>query len=190
MVTAKDTAKKDEDNAVELSRKISDFVLFLAKKKGMSQGAVADAMGYSRSSFCQMLNSKDASRLWRLPTLCGVCRVLGISLEKLIESAQKWEPGQNNMSAALCFIADLTEPRSMKRLKSLIEYNSPENLHPQMRLFEIGCKLFVSDYLSGKLSDEEAYRLIEQAEAERKTEKKDPLPLWAQLAEMYEDQKP
>ena len=48
---------------------------------------------------------------------------------------------------------------------------------------------FVSDYRAGKLSDQDALRLLRQAEEERCMEKAEGarLPLWVALAEMYEE---
>ena len=80
------TKKHMEDDvaAIALAHRVSQVVLALAKKKGMTQSEVARRIGYARSSFCQMVNTQDISRLWRLPALCAVCRVLGISVADLV----------------------------------------------------------------------------------------------------------
>ena len=185
------TNKTDEVRAIELSRRLSTLVLALAKRSGMSQGAMADAMGYSRSSFCQMLNTSDASRLWRLTTLCSASRVLGVSVGELVTAAESDdEVGIFDVNEeGLHFSTFNTEPRSMERLRAIIWHVTKKGVRPQdLRFFELGCRRFVTDFKKGKLADVDALHLLQQAEEERSKEQDESvrLPLWAALAELYE----
>ena len=182
--------QSDADNkaAVELSEKISRVVLHIIRARGLTQSRVAQELGYTRSSFCQMLNSREVARLWRLPALCGLCRVLGIQIDELIATAYRGAE-QEDLGEATLWVATVgTEPRSTERLQEIIFEVTGRNAEQSgVRLFEIGCKDFVADYRAGKLSDRDAFRILRQAEDERCVEKVETarLPLWAALAEMY-----
>ena len=186
---AKEQSERDVDAAVDLSTKISRVVLHIIKSRGVTQSSVAHALGYTRSSFCQMLNASEASRLWRLPALCGLSRVLGVPVEDLITTACRWTEQEDLGMASLWIITVGTEPRSSERLQEIIyEVMGRSADQSGVRLFELGCGQFVADYKSGRLSDKDALRILRQAEDERLTERDEArrLPLWASLAGMYE----
>lgn len=175
-----------ERAAVELSGKISEVVLYIAKMKGVSRGKLADQMGYSRSAFSQMLNSTDTSRMWRLTTLCAVAGALGMPLSTLVHMAEQWNGESIDDTTLIALYTAGSEPQSSDRLERIISATAKQGMaivsekECSLRVLSIGCKSFVDDYLSGKLGDCEAYKLMVKAKNGA-----DDLPFWAVLSEEY-----
>ena len=185
---AKQVPKAYEDGAVTLSENLSGVILALMKKEGLTQAALARKLGVTRPSMCEMLNSRDPARLWRLPALVGVCDALHVEIDQLFAVARVWKRDASDPAYGLWIYTLNTLPCTRERLQEIIYFVAGENTaQVDVKLFELGCSALVRDYIAGRITDEQMARILSQAQAERlaETDQDKRLPLWAVAAGMY-----
>ena len=194
----------DEKTAVTLGQRLSKLILHLAARRGFNQATFAEQIGYSRASFNQIVNSHDTARLWRLPGLCAVSRVLGVPLSDLIRAAENLnESDITDIPLSLSLAG--TAPRSAERLSALIK--EAINSYPELdeilygenyeallgcriKEIELGAPDFYLHYTSGKIGDPDALAILSAAVHYVHTHGGlGVFPLWAALKEEYEDLK-
>lgn len=194
----------DENTAVALGQRLSKLILHLAARRGFNQSTFAERIGYSRASFNQIINSHDTARLWRLPGLCAVSRVLDVPLSDLIRAAENASDFDiNDLPLSLTLAG--TEPHSEERLSALIKeaINSypelDELLYGENHEAYFGCRLkeielgapdFYTHYMSGKLGDPDALAILSGAFHYASTHGGlGNYPLWSAIKEEYADMK-
>lgn len=165
--------RPDEAAAIELGHRISDLVVKIARQRGITQVALATELGYSRASFCQILHTNSLSRQWKLSTLCGVARVLGIELSDLFKAAASDDSGDS-----FVLMLSGTQPRSPERLALIIRQaikgypdadfvifgeNYDALFGCRIKDFELGAPEFYGAYISGNLGDPDALCILNSA---------------------------
>lgn len=179
----------DQNVAIQLSNQISELVVHLYKKRGFTQQRFAAAIGYTRPGFNQMIHSKDASRLWRLPAICAAARVLGADPVELISAARQWKPEPDLRVKSLCLLTLGTDQGSDERF-SIVVKDAAESLAAHGDLDKdcsaeyaaIGAPRTLEAYRSLRMSDEELFQLTQDAIADHPK-----LPVWAALGK-YEQE--
>ena len=120
-----------------------------------------------------IIHSESLSRQWKLSTLCGVSRVLGISLTDLFKAAASGESDD-----AFVLLLSGTQPCSPERLSLIIRQalkgypDADEVIYGEnydalfgcrIKDFELGAPDFYGDYSSGKLGDPDALAVLNAA---------------------------
>lgn len=183
----KNISPEDRQATVDLSRNIAAVVSKLLRSRGISQSRLAEMMGYTRSSMSQMLNPADITRAWRLKALVALSRALETPLSQIIMMAEAWSDDQVDEDAIKLSVVMIgTEPQSPERLQQIINEVSPGLQGEDVSLFEIGAPAFYDAYVTGDLTDLEAFDVLKRVSENRgisSTGKE--LPLWASVARGY-----
>ena len=183
----KNVSPEDKNATVDLCRNISAVVLKILRTRGLPQSKLASMMGYTSSSMSQMLNPSDITRAWRLKALVALSRALETPLSQIIAMAEAWSDDQvDEDEVKLSIVMIGTEPQSPERLQQIIDEAGGERPGEEVMLFEIGCPAFYAAYVTGDLTDLEAFDVLKRAAENRGlTATGKPLPLWAAVAQTY-----
>ena len=153
---------EDEKRVIALNKAISSVVLGLCKRRGLTQKALAEKMGYTRTSLNFVLKSRSMQRLWKLQYLMLAAEALGVSVTDIVSAAEGVLPCRLNLEVAQ------TEERSPERLERILRYAAGsdesnkelDDLAFSSNRFKWTCTGVYKDYIAGVLSDEELLRLL------------------------------
>lgn len=178
-----DLEERGLEEAIEFSRKISETVVQLYKRKGYTQAKFASEIGYRRSSLCQILHATESARLWRLPAICAAARVLGLSPIELLTIAAATEVTPDVRAATLSLVTMGTESGSPERFTLIVEDAVADLKRANVKeecsyeFISLSSKELVADYAEGKLSDLSLYERVKVA-----VELYPDVPVWAAIA--------
>lgn len=167
---------EDEEAALALAGKITHVVTCLMSSAGYSQARFAKEIGFSRTTFNQVLKSTGGNHIWRLPMLCAVARVLHVSVASILQAAESDKPEVLRELAHKSLLW-ATKPGSPERLRRLIiqaltifiEVLDPEDYENKYKCtpleIEQGAPEFYAAFSSGVLSDTEVMVILKRANA-------------------------
>lgn len=184
----KNVSREDKEATAKLARNLTSVVLGILRSRGMTQMALAEATGYSRSSISQVFSSTMVDRKWTLKMLVAVAHALETAPSQLLSMAEAWSDEQQNRDELELSIQTFgTDPQTPERLQAIIigvcgSLSTSEDIS----LYQIGCAKLYNDYIKGNITDLEAHDILTRAAAQRGTTSAgDPLPLWAAAAQNY-----
>ena len=178
------TDPRDQEAALELSRKLTSVIMYCMEYGGISQAKFAQEIGLSRSSLNQIFKARSNKHLWRLPQLCAVARALHVSVTDLFSTAEDGGDEERNPAETLAYKAMLydTRPGSPERLQRMIVSNyritaalfEEDDSVSERADFDVICKCtpleleqgapeFYKAYFGGKLDEREAEEAVRKA---------------------------
>lgn len=87
------TFPADEEAARLLSDGLSRFLRDILAHTAYTQTTFAQAIGFSRVTLNQVLQSKNGRYLWRLPMICAAARALGLTVPDMVHAADALSRG-------------------------------------------------------------------------------------------------
>ena len=201
------TLPADDEASLKLSIAMSAALRTLLTNTSYTQSGFAAAIGYSRVTLNQVLKSTDGRYLWRLPLICAVSRVLGIKVSEFIRAAEDGASGSVDGVIELARRVKSPVPdKLVERLRDLVRRvlnlhssfpGDPANApcvndgyeliyHCSVEEIEHGAPGFFHDYLSGTLSERDAFKRVWDA-FDYVLDHGGPakMPFWAALKTVY-----
>ena len=167
---AKDEFRAEWD---AFDEKLSELVNKAMSVKGIGVNRLSEGVGFSQSALSTLLqtNTKGSrSKHWTIPTLLQLAKFFGTSMHQLIYEAENPTP------TPMFLIVGGSEPNSLERLQLLIYaavgyseqapaggYDNVVKMFYNVNAVEHNAPDFCSAYQKGKLSDRQAFALLQDA---------------------------
>ncbi len=161
---AKDEYKQEWD---EYDTKLSDLINRSLKLKRITPTEFARGLNYSQSAMSAILLG---NRHWTIPTLIQIAKYFGTTVYQLMYEAE------NPTSHPMFLVVGKTEPCSTERLQTLVYaavghtdmaedgwIDDVIKIFFQVSMIERDAPTFCHDYQAGKISDRQAFKILEQA---------------------------
>lgn len=156
----------------ELNLKTAQLVSAAMNYMGLNIADFSKKFGRSQSytSLLLSVNNNNTGRNWSIDNLILLSDFFGVSLSTMVREVERYD----GVSVPIFFHVARTKPRSHERLQALVwaavHYKVADDPRGSTRktydvsLMEQVIPEFVGDYLAGKLSDNQAFAVCQQAD--------------------------